>query len=266
MRGQVAIGEFSTMTRLTRKALRHYHDLGLLEPTLVDPVNGYRYYSTGQVETARLIRRLRELELPVPDVKSYLAADDRARDEILAGHLARMQTQLRQTQDAVTALQSLLTPGREAPIEIRELPGTLAVAIATTVTLADVIDWWTVAGHELATTLRAAGVAATGPLTGDFDQALFADEVGAVRLWLPVDQAIAVGGRVQLVEIASGTFAVATHEGPDAEIDRTYSDLGRYVADRDIGLDGPVRERYLAGVLSESAELVTEINWPVQNR
>ncbi len=115
MRGQVTIGEFSTMTRLTRKALRHYHDLGLLEPVVVDPVNGYRYYSAGQVETARLIRRLRELDLPVPDVKSYLAADDQARDDILAGHLARMQTQLRQTQDAVSALQSLLAARARCP-------------------------------------------------------------------------------------------------------------------------------------------------------
>ncbi len=55
-------------------------------------------------------------------------------------------------------------------------------------------------------------------------------------------------------------------EGPDAEIDRTYSRVGRFVAERDIGRDAPVRERYLAGVLGDSAELITEINWPVQNQ
>jgi DNA-binding transcriptional MerR regulator len=67
---RVTIGEFSTMTRLSRKALRHYHDLGLLEPAEVDPATGYRYYDTAQVEVARLIRRFRDLDMPVPELKS----------------------------------------------------------------------------------------------------------------------------------------------------------------------------------------------------
>ena len=47
MGAHVSIGDFSVMTRLSRKALRHYHDLGLLEPAYVDPQSGYRFYSYG---------------------------------------------------------------------------------------------------------------------------------------------------------------------------------------------------------------------------
>ncbi len=42
MRVRLAIGDFSRMTHLTIKALRHYHELGLLEPAEIDPVSGYR--------------------------------------------------------------------------------------------------------------------------------------------------------------------------------------------------------------------------------
>ena len=45
----VTVGEFSRMSHLSVKALRHYHEIGLLEPADVDPVNGYRRYTTGQV-------------------------------------------------------------------------------------------------------------------------------------------------------------------------------------------------------------------------
>ena len=41
----LTIGEFSKMTYLSVKALRHYHDVGLLEPALVDPATGYRHYA-----------------------------------------------------------------------------------------------------------------------------------------------------------------------------------------------------------------------------
>jgi hypothetical protein len=42
----VGIGDFSKMTYLSIKALRHYHDVGLLEPADVDPATGHRRYTT----------------------------------------------------------------------------------------------------------------------------------------------------------------------------------------------------------------------------
>ena len=45
----LTIGDFSRMTFLTVKALRHYHDVGLLEPARTDPSSGYRYYRPEQV-------------------------------------------------------------------------------------------------------------------------------------------------------------------------------------------------------------------------
>jgi len=40
----LAIGEFSRMTHLSVRTLRRYHEVGLLEPEVVDPFTGYRYY------------------------------------------------------------------------------------------------------------------------------------------------------------------------------------------------------------------------------
>ena len=58
--GLVGIGDFSRMTYLTVKALRHYQDVGVLVPASVDPSSGYRSYHLDQVPTSQVIRRLRE--------------------------------------------------------------------------------------------------------------------------------------------------------------------------------------------------------------
>src|SRR5512140_1847145 len=74
----LSIGDFSRMTFLTVKALRHYQQVGLLEPARTDRNTGYRYYRPEQVSQARLIRRLRDLDLPIDDVRSVLHAPDEA--------------------------------------------------------------------------------------------------------------------------------------------------------------------------------------------
>ncbi len=73
---QLTIGAFSRLTHLSVKTLRYYHEVGLLEPAVVDADSGYRYYRPGQAHSAQLVRRFRDLGLPVADVKAVLAATD----------------------------------------------------------------------------------------------------------------------------------------------------------------------------------------------
>ena len=96
------MGDFSRATHLSIKTLRHYHQVGLLEPTAVNPDTGYRYYSAGQIPSAQVIRRLRDLEMPVADVKAVLAAPDApARNPLITAHLSRLEAELAQTRAAV---------------------------------------------------------------------------------------------------------------------------------------------------------------------
>lgn len=72
-----SIGEFSRVTGLTVKALRFYHEEEVLVPAEVDPASGYRYYTAGQVETARAVKLLRELEFPVKEIREILVKQGR---------------------------------------------------------------------------------------------------------------------------------------------------------------------------------------------
>ena len=95
---RLSIGDFSRITHLSIKTLRRYHEAGLLKPAEVDDRTGYRYYRTAQVPTAQVIRRFRELGMPVREVAEVLGnADPAARNALIADHLDRLERQLEQT-------------------------------------------------------------------------------------------------------------------------------------------------------------------------
>jgi len=58
----IPIGGFARLAGLSIGALRHYDELGILQPADVDRFTAYRRYRRDQLETARTIRRLRDLE------------------------------------------------------------------------------------------------------------------------------------------------------------------------------------------------------------
>ena len=87
----LSIGRFARLAGLSVGALRHYDELDLLRPADIDRFTGYRRYRRAQLETARTIARLRDLELPLDEIREVLAMDDPAEQRRrLAGHRARI--------------------------------------------------------------------------------------------------------------------------------------------------------------------------------
>ena len=74
MASSLPIGDFSRATHMSIKTLRHYHRVGLLEPADVDRFTGHRRYTTDQIPTAQVIRRFRELDMPIEGIRGILAA------------------------------------------------------------------------------------------------------------------------------------------------------------------------------------------------
>ncbi|EFL40823.1 MerR-family transcriptional regulator [Streptomyces griseoflavus Tu4000] len=72
----IGIGAFAARARLSAKALRLYDRLGLLAPARVDTATGYRFYRPDQVERARLVALLRQLDMPLARIAGIVDADD----------------------------------------------------------------------------------------------------------------------------------------------------------------------------------------------
>jgi DNA-binding transcriptional MerR regulator len=266
VRSALSIGEFSRITHLSVKTLRHYHDAGLLEPDQVDPQSGYRYYATTQIPTAQVIRRLRDLGMPVREVGEVLATGDPdARSALIAGHLHRLEGELARTREAVASLRRLLEPAtEEIQVELRDEPAREVAAIIAAVDHRDVLVWYGDAMTELDTALASARQTPTGPPGGLYDNELFTEDHGDMVVYLPTDVPPTIG-RVRPFTIAGAELAVTVHHGPHDDIDITYGMLGSYAAEHALAISGPVRETYLVGPRDTDVTTAwrTEIGWPI---
>jgi DNA-binding transcriptional MerR regulator len=267
MQARIAIGDFARMTHLSVKALRHYHDVGLLQPARVDPWSGYRFYEPGQVPLAQVIRRFRDLGMPLEEVRAVLEAPDvAARNDLIVAHLERMESQLAQTQAVVASLRSLLErPPAPVSVQYRSVPGTRALGISETVSADEIDAWWVAAFTELYGAVRTAGLRPAGPAGTLYSGDLFEWERGEVTAFVPVAGSATGTGRAGLLEVPPAELAIAMHEGAFAELDRTYGALGTYVTERELGVDGPIREYYVVSPLDtdDEARYRTEVAWPV---
>jgi DNA-binding transcriptional MerR regulator len=268
MRVRLAIGDFSRMTHLSVKALRHYHDVGLLEPAEIDPASGYRFYEPDQVPIAQVIRRLRDLGMPLEEIKEVLQAPDvSARTQLMIAHLRRMESRLLATQSVVASLRSLLErPPSPIAVEHRSVGPARALTISEHVSMLDLDTWWNEAFRELNAALTAADVPSAGPRAALYSTEYFAFEAGGlVVAYIPIAEEVSFSGRVRMLEIPPVELAVAVHRGTLSDLDRTYGALGTYVGEREIGVDGPIREHYLVSVFDTVDETrhLTEIGWPV---
>ena len=264
---RLSIGDFSRMTHLSVKALRRYHDMGLLVPADVDPMSAYRYYDATQVPLGQVVRRFRDLGMPLEQVKEVLQAGDASsRNEVIVAHLRHMESELEQTQQTVASLRALL---EKAPVpvavEYRSVGQIPALAIAEQVAVADIEDWWAEAFGELRRAAGSTRAVRTGPDGALYPSEFFEDELGEVVAFLPVAGRAETPGRAQFIEIPAAELAVTVHEGPFDELDQAYGALGTFVAEREIGVEGPIREHYLVGFLDTADQSLhrTEVCWPV---
>jgi DNA-binding transcriptional MerR regulator len=264
----LSIGDFSRVTFLSVKALRHYHDVGLLLPAEIDPESGYRRYDVTQVPRAQVIRRLRELGMPLEDVRVVMEAPDvPARNAAISVHLRRMEGDLERTRAAVTSLRMLLDEDAPPaiPIEFRAVGPMQTLAVRGQVPNAEMFEWLDAAFAELRPAVEHSGARRAGPDAALFSGELLEDEHGEIVALIPVEASARLLGRAEALLLPAVEYAVAVHVGAVEDIDRTYAALGTIVAARAIGVQGPIREDYVIGSRDTPDERRhrTEISWPV---
>lgn len=73
------IGEFSKLTRVGIRMLRHYDEIGLLHPLETDVLTGYRYYSEKQLPVAARIAAFKDMGFGLTDICTLLGGyEDKA--------------------------------------------------------------------------------------------------------------------------------------------------------------------------------------------
>lgn len=88
------IGEFSKLTQVSVRMLRHYDETGLLKPAHIDPLTNYRLYSIEQIPVLQKIVYLRDSGFHVAEIAAALNS---AQDSFMIEQLDKKHGEIEQT-------------------------------------------------------------------------------------------------------------------------------------------------------------------------
>ena len=268
------IGRFAQLTGLTVRAVRHYGELGLLQPAYVDPETGYRYFAPEQVAEAEAIRRLRFLELALDEIREILGACDPSfTRERLVRHRAKMAELAATTEQILATLQRIIdgeerlvpgTPDIRTEVEIKEVRSQDVLIIRERVPQEKLSEVIPAAFNEIAAYLHEHGLEPVGP---PVTVSPYADEEGMVAIengWA-VPASVPGSGRIEAATLSACTVLSYRHRGHYQELDRSYRALQTLVEREGLTIAGVPREIYWTDPeeLSDPADWVTEIQFPI---
>lgn len=105
------IGEFSKLSRVSIRMLRHYDDLGLLKPAMIDEFTGYRFYKEEQLFVMGRITALKDMGFALADIAKIM--DDYDDKEKLEQYLTKQQQELKKISDETEYKLMLLDTARK---------------------------------------------------------------------------------------------------------------------------------------------------------
>lgn len=262
----LSIGTFSRATHLSIRALRRYHEQGLLVPAEVDPDTGYRSYRREQILDAQLIRRLRDLDLPLATVGQIV--DSRDHDltaKVLAEHRVTLQDRRSEIDRMLAGLAGLLDGGtvlNVGPVHVREQRAEPVLLVQGRTPESGFQEFFGRAFARLLSHAQRHRLTVTGPGGARFPDRQWDQDDVEVEVFLPVRDPI--GGRtVRAERLPAGRLAVVLHAGDYGGIDDAHAALGDWAASTGVEPDGSLQELYLVsrGETADPAAWRTEVGW-----
>jgi len=249
----LTISEFGRRTGLSHKALRLYDVSGLLPPAQVDPSNGYRLYDEEQLERARRISVLRQLDMPLTTIAEVLAGSDEealirldrwwAAEEATTS--ARRAT-LEYLRDRLSRSESPGLPPR--PVLTRDVPETKIASIRSDTDQQSLVGVIVTATDEIRSYLMAAGATLPGGSWVIYHGAVTPEAEATVEVCVPFRGLVDPSGPIAIrVEPAhhEAYCTITMDECAYPRIMLAYDLVDDWVRTAGVPMTGPPREVYL---------------------
>ena len=257
------IGEFAHMAKVSVRTLRHYDDIGLLEPAQIDPSSGYRSYESAQLADIHRILALKDAGLSLTEIRVALDEDADAVVAMLRERLVESEAALdaeRQRTDRLRARLKLMsgdhpmaetaaTPTNpDAAIVVKPLDAYLVAAASETAPdfEAEFAPIFARLYPLIYGELARLEIVPGGPTVAFYEPT----DDGQVKIWagVPIAADAAIDSdcvsRVEMPSAERG--ATLVHHGPMATVDQSYMTLDRWIADAGEAPAGFAREVYHA--------------------
>ena len=246
----LSIGRFGHACRLSIKALRHYDEVGLLEPARVDG-SGYRFYARTQIKTAISISLLRSLDVPIPAIKAILRAEGPGlRAAQLDAERQRIERDLARSRRALSYVERMLRDGDVLPytIALREQPAATLLSLRAVIAPELHVEEGFALFERLAAALRSAELPLGEPVLCILPEPEQEDTmVLEMCTHAPSDVSadLARGAGLSIVRVPASRAAFTTHVGSYEEVGVAQHAVAAWVHEHGHRPLGPPREIYL---------------------
>ena len=267
---RLSIGQFARRSLLSPKALRLYDQQGLLEPAEVDPVNGYRRYRASQLADARLIARLRQLDMPLAEVARVIAAPDERRSDVLIAWWEAVERRAAAQRDVLMHLLIKLA-GKERNFEMFEIqerdnPEQMVLTEQRHTTVSGLQAWLDDCMPRLHT-LAASNGSITGPAFIIYHGEVSEESDGPVEVCIPIDPANrdTIGGPTRVEPAHREAYTRITKSMVAyPEIINAYDAVEAWMSTHGKQMTGSPREVYFADFMNaEPDDEVVDIAFPI---
>jgi len=274
----LSIGEFARLGQVSPRTIRHYGDVGILEPALVDPATGYRSYELRQLSVLRRILALRDLGVGLEQIRELVDGDGEVSVEQLRGML-----RLRESEIAASITEQREQLRRVASyldaLERGEIMRAIEIVVkqADSVRMAETTGVAPGYGHENIGPVFEARLPIVwgrlvesgiepGTVVAHYE---WPDDQGAVVVHLGFDigdAAVTDDDEVRVVVLPAVEVASVLHRGSPDGIADTYEAAVRWIDANGYAITAPGRELTLVWDPDDPSQTIIELQFPVDRR
>ncbi|EOP54281.1 hypothetical protein KOY_02654 [Bacillus cereus VDM021] len=256
------IGRFSNLCDVPVKTIRYYSDIGLLEPSYVDPETSYRYYDYDKMKELKAILVLKDCQFSLNEIEQVLKSKDmkdldvrlKKKTEELKYQQEQIIKQINNIQQIKKFIKNDETFIPEPTLSscyIEERKDTQVVSIRKTINMFE-MDTLV---KMLFERIYAYQFNMDGELLAIFHQKDWRQKKADVELLLPVK---VDKNEEYLTRVPGGMYACVNVEGPYSELHYGYNRLKVWVAEQSLHVKGMYMEQYIKGLVP--SKVVNPIN------
>ncbi|MFD0590980.1 MerR family transcriptional regulator [Paenibacillus sp. GCM10027627] len=270
------ISRFSQLCKMSPRMLRHYDQERLLKPMHVDGSNGYRYYDKTQLETALLIKKLRDFRFSLPEIRTILETSDgksTSNEEHLSDwmhcKIRELSGEMSQYKGIIAEMQGIIDQKAVSlPRETRAYDILCGMRNEVSVIRQRVqmniagMDKYVDSLYEAAEKSQLALLGAPSAIFWDEE---FNADCCDVELMLPIALSGYAVEESDIHRLPKQLIAAALHIGTYDYIGYAHIALEEWIVYNGYEFDGPPYETYLKGPESECSpeEYVTQVCFPI---
>jgi len=273
---QIPIGRFSTITRLTRKALRYYDRKGLLVPEAKDSITGYRYYTGDQIQRGVKIKHLSMLGFSVEEISEYLKAEEDGEvakvNSLVESRLRDTETELRRLKRVASLLNKnhymeLMKETMSEP-SVKEVPQIRVICKRDQGAIGETIG--RLIGELMSVVQlpenQANFVRIVGPFMTTYHDQEYKEKDADIEVAVPITGKVTLDDpSFEIKNLPERKVASLVHKGSYETIGMAYKKLYDYIVKNGLEMSAPMMDIYLNDPNTvELDEILTEIQAPVK--